>query len=395
MFPWDGVVHHTRVISIDKGSVLDANAATLTYFDVKRSGDHSILTPAVMHDAPPGAPMYFVEPAPFGHGGATVRVVRMTNKLTPHPTWTEFSLVVPPYDAVPLASQPSGEPLSTVNLGASIKNVAWRNGRLVASHHAGAKGLVRARWYEFQADGARPALVQWGQIDPGPGVHTYYPAIEIAPNGDLGMTYMQSSATEFLSVYITGRTAADPLGMMQSPVLVKAGEESIRHPHDVDPPPYRVGDYSGIAVDPQDGTFWAAGEYAKVFPELLPLVGWGSALAHFSLSGGSAPSSLSAVGMVARPSGTPLPGRLPELVVPARGPGVESPATGPASLPPHRPVAVVRADSALGEVRRTAPVAPDGASLHFWSAPRRNNREPVELEAPSRPDWQGPPWRRD
>jgi hypothetical protein len=88
-------------------------------------------------------------------------------------------------------------------------------------------------------------------------------------------------------MYITGRKLSDAPGVMQTPVLVKAGEESLRSPDFFDPPPLRVGDYSGIAIDPRDGTFWAANEYAKVVPELLPYVPWGTWIANFSIEGGA------------------------------------------------------------------------------------------------------------
>src|SRR5262249_33448351 len=40
----------------------------------------------------------------------------------------------------------------------------------------------------------------------------------------------------------------------------------------------RAGDLSGINVDPMDGTFWAANEYANTEPS----ANWGTAIAHFA-----------------------------------------------------------------------------------------------------------------
>ena len=60
-------------------------------------------------------------------------------------------------------------------------------------------------------------------IDPQAGVNTYFPSIEIASNGDLGMTFMQSSAAEFASMYVTGKTSSDPAGAMRAATLAKAG----------------------------------------------------------------------------------------------------------------------------------------------------------------------------
>jgi hypothetical protein len=312
-------ITHSSLITIDKSSVLDSDNSTLTYFDVRRNADHLGMQPAVMHGAGPGDPMLFVRAS--YQGGNSLVVTQMTDKLSPNPTFTDFQIKVARYDDSPDATQPSGDSLATSPLRAKIMSTAWRDDHLVAALHAGDGDLMRASWYEFNTDGPAPTLVQSGRIDPGAGIHRYFPSIEIAPNGDLGMTYMQSSATEFPSMYITGRTLTDAPGVMQTPVLVKAGEESLRSPDFFDPPPIRVGDYSGIAIDPRDGTFWAANEYAKVVPELLPFVPWGTWIANFSIEGGallsaSSNSSVLAYGLGFKPE---VGAAMPETRIPDTG----------------------------------------------------------------------------
>jgi hypothetical protein len=110
------------------------------------------------------------------------------------------------------------------------------------------------------------------------------------------MTFMESSANEFMSMYVTGQRAGDPPGTMQAPVLVKVGEDPLRLfvPIGEIPGPHRAGDYSGIAVDPVDGTFWAANEYATaaLSPELPISNNWGTWIANFSITdGGASPSA--------------------------------------------------------------------------------------------------------
>ena len=77
---------------------------------------------------------------------------------------------------------------------------------------------AHARWYEIDTT-STPELIQQGTIAPGPGISTYTPAIAIGAGGVIGLTYNESSSTEYASVYDTGRTAGDPAGMMQSPVV--------------------------------------------------------------------------------------------------------------------------------------------------------------------------------
>ena len=54
--------------------------------------------------------------------------------------------------------------------------------------------------------------MQEGLIDPGPGVATFFPAAAIDPSGNIGISYMESSSTEFVSAYVAGHIAGTPLG---------------------------------------------------------------------------------------------------------------------------------------------------------------------------------------
>jgi hypothetical protein len=64
---------------------------------------------------------------------------------------------------------------------------------------------------------------------------------------------MESSSSEFVSMYVTGRQAGDPLGTMKPGLLVAPGISDGFF--------FRAGDYSGIAVDPNGTSFWAENEY--------------------------------------------------------------------------------------------------------------------------------------
>lgn len=219
---------HIHLVTIDKATVLDNDPATLTYYEVDRPHPNETMQPAVMHGAAPGAAMYFVANDNVNANDA-LQVIRMTNKLSATPTLTEFKIPVPHYGFPKGAVQPDGEEIHT---GFSQPlNAAWRGDRLVMAHTIGADGqkLVQARWYEFSTSGVSPTLVQSGEIAPGPSVFTYYPAIDIAPDGDLGMSFIQSSATEFMSIYVTGRKSTDPAGTMQTPGAGQRGRGDLSH----------------------------------------------------------------------------------------------------------------------------------------------------------------------
>jgi len=263
---------HVQVVTIDKSSVLDHDPATLTKYQVDRP-DPAIATmaAATMHGAAPGGPMYFVvETTRFG--GDSLRVVQMTDVLSDSPTFTDYDIPVPSYAAPPLAIHPGG----TIDTFESfILNADWRGNQLVATHHVGSDGVARVRWYEFDTGGGTPALIQSGEINQGPNVYTYFSAIAVTDNGDIGLTFMESSAAEFVSMYITGRTASDAPGTMQTPVAIFPGEDAYGG--------IRGGDYSAVTVDPVDGTFWAANMYKPA------LILWGTGIADFAIADRAAP----------------------------------------------------------------------------------------------------------
>jgi len=136
--------------------------------------------------------------------------------------------------------------------------------------------------YDLTTIGVAPALTQSGEINPGLLVSSYYPSIEVNGAGDLGMTYMQSSFRQYVSMYVTGQKQGAAPGTMQPGVLVHAGVGTYLGT--------RGGDFSGISVDPVNDTFWAANEYSRSSLDL-----WGTWVANFALtsSGGVASASSS------------------------------------------------------------------------------------------------------
>lgn len=307
---------HVSIITIDKSTALDVDAGTLTFSHSDFDNSHFTSTPAVMHGSVSGDPMWFVAEADFGNnnGQNELRVIKMTNVLNATPTFTETDIAVDTYGSPPSASQKGTR--GRIDAGDTrILHVEWRDDRLVAAHTVGVSGVARARWYEFDTSDTTPALTQQGTINQGSGVHTYYPSIAIAPNGDLGMTFMQSSSKKFMSMYVTGRLRADPLGTMQTPVLAKAGVATYRAfdcfnfttGKFIPNTPCRAGDYSGITVAPDtNDTFCAANEYA-ISKSSAPDANWGTWITCFrigvhdlAVTAISAPATVTGTGQVTR-----------------------------------------------------------------------------------------------
>ena len=337
MFITPATYDHVDTLAIDKSSL------TGHRYIVPGGLTNFTMAPATMHGSVAGDPMWFVQGAgadPAGDAlpGVTVRAVKMTGVLSDTPTFTSYAVSVNPYLNPPLATQP-GWFFNTND--ARILNAAWRTdasgvSHLVASQAVGlVDGLAHARWYDIATGTlsqtvANQPLQQGNLNDPAhlsayqPGVHTYFPAIEIGPTGSLGMTYMQSSVLQPVSVYVTGRTASDPAGTMEPGVLVKAGAGIYVGT--------RGGDFAGISVDPVNGTFWAANEYSKPFFSILSL--WGTWIANFTVTGAATLRAATALAPLVRPGEAGAPAAVaPTGPSMAGGPGLNATAREPALAP--------------------------------------------------------------
>ncbi len=258
-----------NILAIDKSTVLDANAATIQSNIVATPNGFNDFTVAVatMHGSVPGDPIWLVEETDF-NGGDSIRVLRWDNPLS-SANFSQWDIPVATYGTPPDAPQAGGGTFTTND--ARILNAEFRDGRLLATHAVGIGGRALARWYEFDVSGVAPTLTQQGDVDAGPGKHTYFPAIAINQQGDIGITYMQSSSSEFVSTYVTGQAFGSAPGTLSPAVLVKAGDENYAGS--------RGGDYSSVTVDPVSGTFWAANEVVLSGPAPNPL--WSTWIAEF------------------------------------------------------------------------------------------------------------------
>jgi hypothetical protein len=275
MFPQLAYRDHVNTLAIDKNSLVGHRV------QVPGGAANFTMAPASMHDAQPSDPMWFTESA-SEYGGNTIGVVQMSNVLSDTPTFTITQVPVPDYFFYPFYFD-AIQPFSAITINIvddRITNSAMRFRQIVAGHSVGtidSVGLVtHVRWYQFDTTGDAPVLVQLGEIDQGAGVFTYYPSIEMNTLGDLGMTFMESSDSEYMSMYVTGRQSSDPLNTMQRAVLVFPGQDRYLG--------FRAGDFSGTTVDPVDGiTFWSANEFKPrdAF--------WGTGIASFSISSAAAP----------------------------------------------------------------------------------------------------------
>jgi hypothetical protein len=89
------------------------------------------------------------------------------------------------------------------------------------------------------------------------------------------------SSTDFMSMWVTGRMPSDGSGTMETAVEVPAGTGQANYSDFSGGG--RAGDLSGINVDPNDGSFWAANEFANT----EATANWGTAIANFTVASAS------------------------------------------------------------------------------------------------------------
>jgi len=80
---------------------------------------------------------------------------------------------------------------------------------------------------------------------------------------NLLLGYSVSSANMYPSIYVAGRTKADPRGTLEPELLVVSGTGSQLDTGG------RWGDYSSMRIDQDGCTFWYTPEYYMVTPEFL------------------------------------------------------------------------------------------------------------------------------
>ena len=111
---------------------------------------------------------------------------------------------------------------------------------------------------------AVPTLVQSGNVDPGPQIHAWMPAVAVDGLGNLAIGFSLGGPQQYYGAGFTGRLATDPLGQTALPVTpLIAGRQNYQRLDSSGR--NRWGDYSGLAVDPADDrTFWVFNEYAEL-----------------------------------------------------------------------------------------------------------------------------------
>jgi uncharacterized repeat protein (TIGR01451 family) len=291
-----GTSDHVQVISLKAADLASAATSPLI---VKNDLSDFYVRATTMHGSVPGDPMWLVSEHGDNH---SIDVIRMDGELTSSPSFTYTNLAVTPYSRPVAPLNPDGTAVTDPD-DSRIQKAAETNGTLVAAQAVSASSTQDViQWYAINVGNGTPTLAQQGRVGGGNNTYAFYPGIDINPAGQIGMSYMRmgnDSATDFMSMWVAGRTSADPAGTMGPPVLVPAGTGQANYWSDGS---VIIGEVSGINIDPVDGSFWAVNEFANS----AYVDNWGSAIAHFlaGMPAGQTDVAVTAIGQSVVSPGT-------------------------------------------------------------------------------------------
>ncbi len=234
---------------IDKSSVLNGGTASTT--NALITGDQSFGIP-VTYGTPPA--QYMIESKENSSNTQFV-LWAITNPLGT-PQLQSTNLTVPTYQ-YPEDPPQQGTSTRPELFEPRFWSCVYRNGSLWATHHQGGSRVVQ-RWYQIDManwpTSGTPSLVQWGDVDGGGDIRTFFGSIWVDEDDNAALTVARSSPNEYISMAVTTRRSSDPAGHTEPMTIVQnsTGADTTG----------RWGDYSGTAAEPAiPGSFWGIHEY--------------------------------------------------------------------------------------------------------------------------------------
>jgi len=200
----------------------------------------------------------------------------------------------------------AGSSVRLDTLSDRVQNAVWRNGSLYWTLTAdiAPDNDADVVWLRADASNANIAYADAGYVDAdgdAGGAWEYMPSVNANPADAMALCFTFSSANDFPGVYYALREAGDPAGTVGPPVaalvgpgfyhsfVVGACNDDDDCAGDIDcgdngfcDREDRWGDYSACVVDPDNGCFWIANEYAAT--SVPAGSDWGTWIASFCVN---------------------------------------------------------------------------------------------------------------
>jgi hypothetical protein len=264
MFRFGGAFQYAKVRVLKKAPLLVGSAATwMDFTNLKNADGGAAFTVQPCHTF--GAPQVEYLVNSYFTGAATENRLTLWSLTGPPtaPALTGRTIATAAYGQPPAAGQPGvGAGLNAGDV--RVLNAVFRGGSVwcgLTTFHNWGESVNRAAVHWFQINPTSGAPVQQG-IYGARGRHYFYPGVMPDANGNMSLVFCRSGTTEYASIYVAGRAAADSLGQLQPSALLKAGSGNSQR---IDGSGRnRWGDYAGAAADPADGRIvWVYSMYAE------------------------------------------------------------------------------------------------------------------------------------
>jgi hypothetical protein len=266
MFKFGGLFQYAKLRVIPKASLYAGGSVNwFDYTKLKNNDGSACFTIQPCHTFGAPGTQYFVNSVSPTSSAPTRNTLSLWSLPNPTAggTISRRDVGVDAYGMPPDAAQKGGgQGLNTGDV--RVLNAVFRGGSvwavLTTSHDWG-DGQSVAALHWFQLNSTSGALVQQG-IFGAKKLHYCYPAVMPDANGNMTIVFCRSGASIFASISYSGRHSSDPPGTLQGSAQLKAG---LSHYQKVDNSGRnRWGDYSGIAIDPNDSrTTWFYSMFAQ------------------------------------------------------------------------------------------------------------------------------------
>ena len=217
-----GGFSHVSLFAIEKAPLLSGGPANIVYDEVI-TGAFSVFPVAVYDELAPA--MYFAEAV----GSTGIRLHALSD-IFGAPSRFTSTVTVSSFFFPPDVPQTGGPPLDSVSQ--RIMSGVVRDQSLWTAHAIRDPAIDNetvVRWYEFDVSGfpgGLPTLVQSGNVDPGPDIHTWMAHINADAAGNMGIGFSVSGPNMYGSIGYTGRLATDPPGTTRPYKIARGGEDA-------------------------------------------------------------------------------------------------------------------------------------------------------------------------
>ncbi|MCB1582073.1 MAG: tandem-95 repeat protein [Xanthomonadales bacterium] len=260
-----------RLWMIDKSGFYAGGAVSVIGPLNPYAGGGSSITTQPAHTygtTPTGMGTYLMSYSRLASGGTefwqTVRVDNPLGAVSFTQQYVAVGDIEPNGSALPSAPQ-SGTGLTLETNDPRVLDAVWRAGQVFTTATIESNtdlGETSASWLVFDANGGAIALDDFGVIDGediSAGTFTFFPSIAVNADGGIGVGYSASSPSIFPGSYFSVRSPSDASGTMRQAEAIRPGTDFY---HRTFGGTNRWGDYSAVAVDPNDECFWVYNKHA-------------------------------------------------------------------------------------------------------------------------------------